>query len=369
MKKIKVFHVINSLAVGGMENVLVSLINGMDRDSFDHEVCCISAAGPMQQRLRPGINVHSMGKGSSADRLMPLKIQRLLNQSRPTIVQTYNWGGMDGILAAILAGVGRRGIRLVHAEHGRDSMDPAGTNRKRNFARRCLHPFVSRFIAVSADLDEWMVRQVKIPRGKVLRIINGVDTELFRPGRRVDLRLEIGLCPDHIAIGFVGRLDPVKNIETLIQAVLSLGDPFRLVIVGDGPERAKLEDLAAGSEQVVFLGERQDVSDIYQAFDVFSLASIAEGTPCTIQEAMATGLPIVATGVGGIPSLVDSGNSGFLFAPGDVAEAVSCFRRYQQTPGLIQEHGRNSRKKAVQEFSRESMIDSYQSLYLALAGG
>lgn len=347
--------------------MLVSLVNRMDQGFFEHEICCVSGGGPMEHRLRAGIRVHSMEKGNAADRLMALKIANILRRSRPDLVHTYNWGGVDGILAAKLASP-CGGIRVVHAEHGRDSADPEGKNKKRNVARKLLSPLVDRFIAVSADLDSWLVRQIKIPSAKVVRIVNGVDTELYQAGKADGLRKELGLQPNELVIGFVGRLDSVKDVGILIQAVLRLGEPFRLVITGDGPERMNLERLAGGNGRIIFLGERKDVAAVYKAIDIFALSSIAEGTPCTIQEAMASGLPAVATGVGGIPALIEDGRSGFLFSPGDIDAAVSCFSNYRQNPGLIQKHGQHGRRKAVQEFSLDKMTRSYQTLYLTLAG-
>jgi sugar transferase (PEP-CTERM/EpsH1 system associated) len=227
---------------------------------------------------------------------------------------------------------------------------------------------VDQFVTVSRDLGRWLVEDIGISGHKVMSICNGVDTERFSPGGRQAARAALGIGPESIVIGTVGRLDPVKDHVGLLQAFSQLAaDPRALlVIVGDGPTRATLAATAAGlglGGRVRLLGERDDVPAVLTGFDIFVLSSIAEGMSNAILEAMATGLPVVATRVGGNPELVADGSSGFLVEPGSPAALADALRRYLGDPGLLARHGRAARELAQAEFSLERMVGEYGQLY------
>jgi sugar transferase (PEP-CTERM/EpsH1 system associated) len=247
--------------------------------------------------------------------------------------------------------------------------DPDGRNRKRNVIRKCISPMVDRFVAVSDDLKRWLTDTVGIAGQKVERIHNGVDTELFSPAGRQDARGLLGFDEQTVVIGTVGRLDPVKDHSSLLRAFLSVMwsvMPVRLVIVGDGPMRNSIEMQARQldiADRILLLGERQDVAQIMKAFDVFALTSIAEGISNTILEAMATGLPIVATRVGGNPELVEHGLNGQLVSAGDVGGMAAAFQSYLDNSQLRREHGRHARSRAESAFSLHRMASDYAELY------
>ena len=369
VKPIRVMHVVQSLDVGGLENGVVNLLNRLSDHRFKHVVCCLTHAGRLAERIQSkDVEIVEMGLPTDRFRFPLFTLRRLIRRWSPDVLHTRGWGTIDAVFAARAAGV----PRLIHGEHGREATDPEGLNRKRNLVRKCFSPLVDRFVAVSDDLRLWLTQIVGISPLKVMTIHNGVDTDKFVGDGRDAARRMLGLDASTFVFGTVGRLDPVKDHGSLLQAFAAIARADRracLVIVGDGPMRTQIEskvaELAIG-ERVRLLGERSDVSMLLQAFDVFVLTSIAEGISNTILEAMASGLPIVATRVGGNPELLEHGISGHMVAARDVSGLTTAFANYLVDPVLCRQHGRAARQRVVDKFSLERMAADYADLYLSL---
>ena len=178
------------------------------------------------------------------------------------------------------------------------------------------------------------------------------DIERFRPGVRQTGRSRLGVGDGETVIGTVGRLDPIKDQATLVAAfsrLVARHDSLRLLLVGDGPCRRSLEEQVARLElddRVTFLGRRDDVSELLRAMDVFVLPSLAEGASNTILEAMATGVPVVATRVGGNPELIEEGETGFLVPRRDVTGLSAAIERYVANRPLTEQHGTAARGRS-----------------------
>ncbi len=363
-----VVHVVNSLAVGGLENGVVNLVNATST-RFRHVIVCMTADGPLHARLRPEVEVIVLGKRPGQDPWALLRLVRLLRRLRPLIVHSRNWPAIDAIPAARVARV----PLVVHGEHGREVADPEGRNPRRKRIRRALAPLVHHFVTVSADLRRWLIEDVRVPAAKVSAIHNGVDLSRFGRAGRLESRLRLDLPAEAPIVGTVGRLDPVKDQAGLIRAfakVRSAHPEALLVVVGDGPCRAELQDVAAASGQgdhVRLLGNRDDIPAVMSALDVFVLPSIAEGISNTILEAMASGLPVVATRVGGNPELVEDGIGGALVPRQDPSALAAAIAAYVADPELRRRHGLASRQRATGHFSLERMAEAYANLYTSLA--
>ena len=260
----------------------------------------------------------------------------------------------------------------VHAEHGRDARDPQGRNRKHNLLRRLVAPFIDRIVPVSRDLRGWLAGVVGIRQDKLLLIDNGVDTERFRPAAPDDARLEPWQQDrDAFVIGTVGRLQDVKDQASLVEAFARLRRmlpeaPLRLVLVGDGPLREALaaQVLESGLQDCVWMpGPRSDVDAVMRSFSLFALSSIAEGTPVTLLEAMASGLPVVASAVGGIPDLVPDGVAGSLVPARDPQALAEALAAYVRAPAMAQRHGAAGRESVAQQYSMHAMLAAYVGLY------
>ncbi len=363
-------HVVHSLHTGGMENGVVNLINRMDWERFHHSVCCIATSGEMEERvLRKDVKVFEMKKGAGHSFTLPLRLAALFRRERVDIVHTRNWGTIDGILGARMSLISK----VIHGEHGWEVFDPEGLNKKRNILRKMLSPFVSRYVTVSQDLKKWLVEVVGIRSNKIATIINGVDTEKFIPKKNSEETSNaLGYKQDEIIIGAVGRLDPVKDYKTLIKAFISLSNSFRnirLMVIGNGAEDVVLKKLvtqAGIKDRVAFMGMRNDTPELFRCMDVFVLPSVAEGISNTILEAMASGLPVIATDIGGNPELVRDQETGFLFPSGDVGCLSTLLKKYIVQPQLRFLNGGAGRMRALEDFSLNTMVKSYEGLYMSL---
>lgn len=362
-----VVHVVNSLAVGGLENGVINLVNSTGGD-LHHAIVCLIEEGAMRSRLRPEIPVFVLGKRPGQDPGAFVRLVALLRRLRPAIVHSRNWAAFDAVPAARLAGV----RRVVHGEHGRDIHDPEGRNAKRNWIRRRCAPMVSHFVAVSRDLERWLRESVRVPADRVSTIPNGVDLSRFVQAGRLQAREGLGLVPEAPVICTVGRLDPVKDQVGLVRAfagLLPAHPEATLVIAGEGPCRDGLARVSVDlgvANRVRLLGECRDVPGVLNAADVFALPSIAEGMSNTVLEAMASGLPVVATRVGGNPELVEDDVTGRLVPIRDPAALREALAAYLDDPHLRAMHGKASRQRVVECFSLERMCRDYTDLYRRL---
>jgi len=368
--RIKILHVLDSLSVGGLENGVVNLMNHSNPEKFAHSICCLRQAGSMSERIKvPDIDIFSMGK-SSKDYLIALKLAKLIRRYRPDIVHARNWGTIEAIIAARLAGA----KIVIYSEHGREASDLYGSSRKRNRIRRLLLRQASHIVSVSDDIRNWLVRDVGLPSGRITTIRNGVDVCRFcPPSDKSAAKSNLGFAPDVLLLGAVGRLDPVKNYPMLLRSVYLLKEDakaFKLVLIGDGPQQAELEQVARNLDltNVEFLGYRPGIDRYLQAFDLFVQTSLAEGISNSILEAMSSGLPVLATLVGGNIEIVKDGVTGSLVASGDEIGLSKLLRDYLADSQLREKTGRAARTYCLEHFSIETMVSAYESLYASLAG-
>jgi len=365
-------HIIHRLNVGGLENGLVNLINHLPAERYRHAIICLTDYSDFRNRIRrPDVAVHALDKRPGKDLAVYPRLWRLLRRLRPQIVHTRNLATLDCQFAAAVAGIPHR----VHGEHGWDVFDLYGDSTKYRWLRRAAIPLVDFFVPMSKDLARWLETRVGVPARKIVQLYNGVDTARFTP-RNGQRAVDLGGVPvpdDAFVIGSVMRLEPVKSPRTLVEAFARLvhsvpeqGQRLRLLVVGDGSERTSLQQLAADEEvgrQVLFVGQRDDIARLLQAMDLFVLTSLNEGISNTILEAMATGLPVVATDVGGNRELVVPGTTGALCAPGDHDALAIAMRGYLTDPGRAQRHGAAARRTAERNFSLATMVRGYDDLY------
>lgn len=365
-------HVLYRLDTGGMEQIAISVINHTDK-RYRHAVICLAGVGAMHTRIEDaGVPCLSLDKKPGKDWACYFRLWKTFRRLKPDVVQTYNIGTLDAAPVAWLAGV----RRVVHAEHGRDVADPEGTNRKYRAMRRWLQPFITRYVAVSGDLEKWLRKDVGIAPSKVVCIHNGIDTEGCAEAEALRWRRPLlgAFAPSGTCIVVnVGRLDPVKDQDGLLAAFRMLCDAapamaarLRLVIVGEGSCRQRLEQRIAQLDLhdcVRLLGNREDVPKILAECDVFALSSIAEGIPLTLLEAMAAGLPVVATRVGGVGEVVVDGVMGTLVAPSDPAALAQALHAYVQDEARRLQHGRAGRGHVEKRFSLSAMLAGYIALY------
>jgi sugar transferase (PEP-CTERM/EpsH1 system associated) len=289
----------------------------------------------------------------------------------PAIVHTRNIAALEAQVPAWLAGVPVR----IHGEHGRDVDELHAKQARYRLLRQLYRPFVRHHVALSRELADYLRSAVGVPEASLTELCNGVDTTRFRPTPGGPA--PIVDCPIDTArffvVGTVGRMQEVKDQLLLTRAfVRALGIApalrawLRLVLVGDGPLRAQCDAVLAhaGVRNLAWLpGERTDVPDVLRGFSLFVLPSRAEGISNTILEAMASGLPVVATEVGGNSDLVDRGVSGELVPAGDAEALAQQIVAMAQNPQRAHQMGEAGRERVEQRFSLQRMVDAYAGLY------
>jgi sugar transferase (PEP-CTERM/EpsH1 system associated) len=358
--------------VGGLENGLINLINHMPPNRYRHAIVCLAGSTAYSERIRrDDVRVFQLRQRKGSDLRVHQRFFKLMRNLRPAIVHTRNLPALEFQIIAALAGVRAR----VHGEHGRDVYDLDGVNVKYNLLRKTIRPFVRQYTAVSKDLARWLVANVGVRPDRVNQIYNGVDFAQFKPRGSEGVRIypEGFVASNSFVVGTVGRLEAVKDQLTLVRAFLHLmqerrdaRERVRLVVIGDGSLRQPAMELLrdANLQGLAWLpGERKDIAEIMRAMDLFVLPSLGEGISNTILEAMATGLAVVATNVGGNSELVDAGETGELVPhsnPAAMAEAIS---NYFSQPGKMRDHGRNARRKVERQFSMEAMVNGYLDTY------
>ena len=366
--RIHIQHVLLSLQPGGLENGVVNVVNRLDPARFRSSVTCLKEAGAFAARLRgPEIAVHAMGLKPGNDLRLPLRLARLFRRTRTDVVHTRNAEAFFyGVLAAKLAGV----RRVVHSEHGRVLPD----TRRRMAAQRLLLRFTDAAFAVSEQLRRDLVSHLGVCEGRFEVIYNGVDVARVARADRASARRALGAAADELVVGSVGRLVPVKNYGLLVRAFARVAGatarPMRLVLIGDGPERASLAAAAEAhgvAARTALLGHREDVAELLVGLDAFVLPSVSEGMSNTLLEAMAAGVPVVASDVGGNREIVADGRSGLLFASGDEAQLAAHLRGLLEDPGRRAQLGSAGHDRVVREFSMNAMIRNYEALYERVA--
>jgi sugar transferase (PEP-CTERM/EpsH1 system associated) len=372
--------VVHRFDTGGLENGLVNLINHMPQAAYRHAVLALTEVTDFRLRVqRDDVEFMALHKAPGHGFMAYPRVWRLLRGLRPTVVHTRNLGPLEMQVVAAAAGVPVR----IHGEHGRELNDLDGNNRRLQRVRRLYAPFVHRYVALSRDLEQYLVARVGIRPGRVAQIYNGVDAGRFHPGARAGAT--IAGCPyaapGHWLVGTVGRMQGVKNQALLARAFVralalqpTLRERMRLVMVGEGPLRDESLAIlgAAGAASLAWLpGERHDVADVMRGLNCFVLPSLAEGISNTILEAMATGLPVIATRVGGNAELVDAGRTGELVPSADIEAMAGALVRMAADPARAAALGGAGREEVERRFSLPAMVSAYQGLYdhqLALAG-
>jgi sugar transferase (PEP-CTERM/EpsH1 system associated) len=375
-----VVHLVDTLAGANIESDLLNLIRHLPGERYRHAIVCLRDRGDDVAGLREQgidlVHLRQRGDGGLGGMAHCLHLYRVLRSLQPDLIHTRNQSGLPAQLVAAIAGVRLR----VHAEHGRDFAGPGRTGLRARLWRRMLRPLVDHFIAVSSDLAQWLVDTVGAEPARVSRIGNGVDSVQFHP--RLGPAAAVGppgfMRDGVFVIGSIGRMDDSASHVTLVDAFLRLiASPhqahqrLRLMIVGDGPARAECQAMLkrAGAEARAWLpGARTDTAQLLRAMDLFVLPSLFEDRANAILEAMASGLPVVATSVGCNAELVHAGFTGILVPPRSAELLAAAVSDYCRIPEMAARHGARARSQVMARHSMPAMARDYLAVYDALTG-
>ena len=364
VRPVRVMHVVFSLDAGGMELGVVKLVNGLS-GSVESSICSTRPAGELRRLLNPHVRLFEGRRREGNDPRTVWQLYKTFRRERPDIVHTHGWGTLiEGLLAARLARV----PALVHGEHGTLQL-----KRHQRWAQRVAWSRADRVLSVSSRLADRMTSQIGFPSSRVSTIRNGVDLSRFGAVGRMDARRQLGLPERAAIVGAVGRLVPVKDHASLVTAVKQMresGVEVTLVIAGEGPLRHALQRqiVSLGLEQSVhLLGHRPDVEAVLAALDVFVLSSSSEGLPNTVLEAMATGLPVVSTRVGGAEEVVVDGQTGILVPPHSAEALAAALGGLLTDSRRRQSMGIAGRQRVESQFALSNTLGRYEELYMTLA--
>jgi sugar transferase (PEP-CTERM/EpsH1 system associated) len=367
-ERVRILHAVDSLARGGTELISAAVIEHT-AGRFDHAVCSLRGSGPVATGVTLlTVPITFLGKRQGHDWGLALRIARLCRRLRPHVVHARNWGTMDAVIGARLAGV----PVVIQSEHGRDLSDLDGLHPARMRVRRLLAPFIDMHVVVSAHLQQWLLERVRVRPEKVRIVRNGVDATRFTPLLERDrARDRYGYDPADLVFGAVGRLTPVKDYRTLLEAFETVSrrhSQSRLIFVGDGPERPFLDEEVSRrglTDRVRLVGHRDDVAEWLGIMDVFVHPSLMEGTSNAVLEAMAVALPVVATAVGGTPEIIAHGVTGMLVPPSTPNALSDAMLSYCGNDSLRMAHGAAGRERVETHYPLSGMVAAYTDVYRA----
>lgn len=361
--KIKVLHVVLSMETGGLENGIVNLVNHSNQDKFIVDILCLRERGELADRItNPNSQVIFDDNRDHGLISAIKKIRNAIKTGGYDIIHTHGFTTMlAGYIAHKLSGKGK----IINGEHGTLYFD--------SFKQRAMQKFLfSKMdlnLSVSKDLKNKIFDAFSVTKDNFLPIINGVDTDKFKPEAGRNLRSQFGIEEDSLVIGSVGRLVPVKDYPSLITAFseLQFSKPTHLLLIGDGQERSTLETLVENlnlSNRVHFAGRRDDVASLIHALDVFVLPSLSEGLSNTLLESMSSGIPVLACNVGGNPEIVVPDVTGYLYESGDVKALAQLLQDFIDHPEKIESLSIQAREHILKNHSLAAMVDNYETAYI-----
>jgi len=354
-RPIPLLFLVTNFDRGGAEKIVGRCALGLPRDKYAVQVAALqgrsqAVAGDLR---RAGILVHDLGMTCKGDLRVLSRLARLLRQERIRILFTFMFH--PTVLGRVVGWLCHVPVRIS------SERVMAWEGRGRRLLNQWTVPLATHVVAVSERVAAYAAREFRIPPDRLITIVNGVDLEHFRPVMR-----ERDAGPP--VIGCTARLHRKSDHATLLRAFARLSARWpeaRLLLVGHGPEGPRLRALADAlgvSPRVHFLGEQPDVAPYLAQMDLYVQASMAEGMPNSVLEAMATGLPVVATAVGGTPELVLDGQTGLLVAPGDPSALADALLALLADRRLAESLGRAGRARVEAHFGEQLMIQQMEAL-------
>ena len=363
-QKIAVLHITFNMDFGGTEQVIRQLVQHATRDRFAHAILCIDGwIGGIGEQLRvDDVSIFCHERRRGFDWQLVKHIRKLVREHEFDIVHCHQYTPyVYGALGAI-----RTKAQVVFTEHGR--FYPDRSSWKRRFANQALLLITRRIVAISNATRRALSQYEWIPRRRVQVIYNGIADPSRNKCHAAQLKRQLGIPLDHLVVGTVSRLDPIKNHAMILATIASLIEkPIALVVVGDGPLR---DELAARcnalgiSERVFFVGSQSEPIPYICLMDIFLLPSFSEGTSMTLLEAMSCSKPCVVSDVGGNPEVVLNNATGLVVESGNTAQLREAILSLMHDGKTRLMYGQNGRRRFEELFEVGQMVTAYEQLYI-----
>ncbi len=374
--KYNILYVIDNLEYGGGERVFVEIIYGINRNQYKAYVACNHGGEFWEKLAEIGTHLRTVNMENTINPYSVLRLAQIIKKEKIHII--HSQGARADFFSRIAMRISKSNPRVVNTiampVEGFD-VSPLRKNVYR-FFDRITECYVDTFIVVSDFLKKTLIEGRGVPAQKVLKIYNGVELSQYNPDVEYGkLRKEWGIPQDVPFIGAIGRIVWQKGFEYLIQAIPDIirNEPdAKILLVGDGPLKKELEDLAENlkiKERIIFAGFRSDITEILSAVDLLVIPSLLEGFPMVTLEAMAMAKPIIATNIDGITEQITDGVYGILVPPKDPSALAKAVIRVLSDREFARSMGLLAREKVEQEFSIEKMVAETEKVYLSLLKG
>jgi len=365
----KILHLITGSSIAGAENVVLTLAKGMKSSQFESEICTLTSEGDLHNKAEQiGIKTYALGyKNILSLPKVVIKLIILLHKINYYIINTHlSQASVIGIIVGRLVKI----PCIIETRHYSDYMYKYGNKMKQWLDKETVN-MADHVIVVSNAGKEVLKNMEGVKEEKITVIYNGTSIDKFRPYNikqrrqiRENLKIE-----EKIILSYTGRLRPEKGHQYLLEAIFEIKDQYTnivLLLIGDGVLRSDLEALTRQlniENKVRFLGDRKDIPELLSATDIYVHPSVVEGFGISIIEAMAAGLPVIATNVGGIPEIITNGENGILVPPENpqaLAEAISDLIEHPDKRKALAENGK---QRVVTNFTDEIMVKKYMEVY------
>lgn len=372
MSKIRVLHCIYKINSGGVEQRRLTLAKRLDPARYEQKIVCLEALGGLPSQFdEAGCEVSEVGAtGSILSANRYIQVLRIIKKYKPHIIHGAVYEGFA--LAAVSGWVG--GVPIVIGE---ETSNPTNRSWRGNALYRIFASLCCHMVGVSSSAVDYLTATVGLHPNKVSLINNGAsERELISTDEVMSLRSALGFSSDSFIIGTVGRVfDDPKRISDLLRALAIISKEnanVYLLVVGSGPDEGALKRLAQDLgivRNVIFVGYQANPQPYYQMMNLFALASVRESFGLVLVEAMFAELAVVATRVGGIPSVVEEGDTGYLVRPCQPKEFASSILKLIDNPSLRKSMGVKGRQRAIEYFSADRYVRDVDALYTDLLLG
>lgn len=349
-----------------MENVLAKIINALDARRYKHVIVTVSKDLSLSENILTQNTVFHCLKGSSVPERL-IELHAVVKEEGINLLHARGWPLMleGGILSLFLQ------IPSVYSFHGKTHNWVLSYSKLRRLVEMVSVRMYDAIVTLTPAMKTDLMETLKLSTSRVRLIANGTPEIQLGTEEREKARCELGIDAAAFVVGFAGRFDPVKDLDTVVKGFTRFAAQTpnsRLVLVGDGPcadrLRTQVQECAIG-DKVIFTGFSDKVQQVMQAFDVYLQTSLYEGLSNTILEALSVGLPVVCTDVGGNSDIIENGKNGFLIAQRDVEACSASLTELFRSPELRRRMGEKNLEKHKDRYSLQSMTRLYDELYLS----